>query len=118
MRNGGLNGQKLPGNASARLAAGSHEIIGPISALFLAQNPARLSIAMTSTVTSKGQTVVPKALRERFNIKSGATLDWQEDGASLRVIKLESRPAGSFWKDCADWAACRQLRATNDRLTV
>ncbi len=51
---------------------------------------------MTSTVTSKGQTVVPKALRERFNIRPGATLDWQEDGPSLRVIKLESRRAGSF----------------------
>ena len=50
---------------------------------------------MTSTVTSKGQTVVPKALRDRFNIKSGATLDWQEDGQSLRVIKLEPRKAGS-----------------------
>jgi AbrB family looped-hinge helix DNA binding protein len=53
---------------------------------------------MTSTVTSKGQTVVPKALRERFNIKSGATLDWQEDGRSLRVIKLEPHQAGSFLK--------------------
>jgi AbrB family looped-hinge helix DNA binding protein len=41
---------------------------------------------MTNTVTSKGQTVVPKALRERFNMKSGATLDWQEDGQSLRVL--------------------------------
>jgi AbrB family looped-hinge helix DNA binding protein len=51
---------------------------------------------MTSTVTSKGQTVVPKALRDRFNIKSGATLDWQEDGKSLRVIKLETPKAGSF----------------------
>ena len=51
---------------------------------------------MTSTVTSKGQTAVPKALRERFNIKSGATLDWQEDGQSLRVIKLEPRKAGDF----------------------
>ena len=51
---------------------------------------------MTSTVTSKGQTVVPKALRDRFKIKSGATLDWQEDGPSLRVIKLEARRAGSF----------------------
>jgi len=51
---------------------------------------------MTSTVTSKGQTVVPKALRERFNIRPGATLDSQQDGPSLRVIKLESRRAGSF----------------------
>lgn len=51
---------------------------------------------MTSTVTSKGQTVVPKALRERLDIKSGATLDWQEEGQSLRVMKLERRPPGSF----------------------
>jgi AbrB family looped-hinge helix DNA binding protein len=51
---------------------------------------------MTSTVTSKGQTVVPKPLRERFHITSGATLDWQEDGASLRVVKLEPRRAGDF----------------------
>jgi AbrB family looped-hinge helix DNA binding protein len=51
---------------------------------------------MTSTVTSKGQTVVPKALRDRFKIEPGATLDWQEDGPSLRVIKLEPRRAGSF----------------------
>jgi AbrB family looped-hinge helix DNA binding protein len=51
---------------------------------------------MTSTVTSKGQTIVPKALRDRFNIKSGATLDWQEDGKSLRVIKLETPKAGRF----------------------
>jgi AbrB family looped-hinge helix DNA binding protein len=51
---------------------------------------------MTSTVTSKGQTVVPKALRDRLNIKSGATLDWQEDGKSLRVIKLEPRKPSIF----------------------
>ena len=56
-------------------------------------------LTMTSTVTSKGQTVVPKALRDRLNIKSGTTLDWQEDGQSLRVIKLEPRKAGSFLDD-------------------
>jgi bifunctional DNA-binding transcriptional regulator/antitoxin component of YhaV-PrlF toxin-antitoxin module len=51
---------------------------------------------MTGTVNSKGVTVVPKALRERFQINSGASLDWQEDGASLRGIKLEPRREGSF----------------------
>ena len=50
-------------------------------------------LTMISAVTSKGQTLVPKALRKRFNIKSGATLDWQEDGQSLRVIQLEPRKA-------------------------
>jgi AbrB family looped-hinge helix DNA binding protein len=51
---------------------------------------------MTSTVTSKGQTVVPKALRDLLDIRPGATLDWQGDGRSLRVIKLEHRKPGSF----------------------
>jgi AbrB family looped-hinge helix DNA binding protein len=51
---------------------------------------------MTSRVTGKGQTVVPKPLRERFNIRPGATLDWHEDGQFLRVIKLEPRKPGKF----------------------
>ena len=53
-------------------------------------------LTMTSTVTSKGQTVVPKLLRERFNIRPGTTLDWKEEGQSMRVSKLEPRKAGSF----------------------
>ena len=44
---------------------------------------------MTSTVTTKGQTVVPKELRKRLKITPGTTLDWQEDGGSLRVVKLK-----------------------------
>jgi len=53
-------------------------------------------LTMTSTVTSKGQTVVPKKLRERLNIGPGTTLDWQEDGRSLRVVKLDSPPSTNF----------------------
>lgn len=49
---------------------------------------------MTSTVTTRGQTVVPKKLRERFRIKPGTTLDWQEDGNSIRVVMVvEKRKA-------------------------
>jgi AbrB family looped-hinge helix DNA binding protein len=50
---------------------------------------------MTSIVTSKGQTVVPKTLRKRFNIQPGTTLDWQEDGEALRVVKLAPPPKGA-----------------------
>ena len=42
---------------------------------------------MTSTVTTNGHTVVPKKLRDRFQIKPGTTLDWQADGDSIRVVK-------------------------------
>lgn len=50
---------------------------------------------MTSTVSSKGQTVVPKELRERFQITTGTTLDWQEDGDALRVVTLQPNRPGS-----------------------
>lgn len=43
---------------------------------------------MTSTVTTNGHTVVPKKLRDRFKIKAGTTLDWREEGDSIRVVKL------------------------------
>jgi bifunctional DNA-binding transcriptional regulator/antitoxin component of YhaV-PrlF toxin-antitoxin module len=52
--------------------------------------------AMTSSVSRKGHTVIPKALRKRLRIEHGTTLDWQEDGQSLRVVKLEPRKAGTF----------------------
>jgi len=43
---------------------------------------------MTSTVTVKGQTVVPKGLRTQFGIEPGTTLDWRAEGDSIRVVKL------------------------------
>ena len=55
----------------------------------------RFSI-MTSTVTANGHTVVPKKLRDRFKIKPGATLDWWEDGDSIRVMKRAPAAKGSF----------------------
>lgn len=55
---------------------------------------------MTSTVTAKGQTVVPKKLRERFRIKPGARLDWQQEGDSIRVViavKTKKSTSGLEW---------------------
>jgi len=52
---------------------------------------------MTSTVTVKGQTVVPKGLRTQFGIEPGTTLDWRADGDSIRVFKLAApSPGGGF----------------------
>lgn len=55
---------------------------------------------MTSTVTTKGQTVVPKKLRDHFQIKPGTTLDWRADGDSIRVIKRTPPVKG---KNGLDW---------------
>jgi bifunctional DNA-binding transcriptional regulator/antitoxin component of YhaV-PrlF toxin-antitoxin module len=51
---------------------------------------------VTSKVNNKGQTIIPKVLRDRLKIRPGTVLSWQIDGQSLRVIKLERRKPGSF----------------------
>ncbi len=51
---------------------------------------------MTSTITTKGQTVVPKELRQKFELDAGAVLDWQVEGDSMRVVKLTRFTKGSF----------------------
>ena len=53
-------------------------------------------LTMTSTITTKGQTVVPKELRRQFELDSGAVLDWHADGDSMRVVKLTRPAKGGF----------------------
>jgi bifunctional DNA-binding transcriptional regulator/antitoxin component of YhaV-PrlF toxin-antitoxin module len=54
------------------------------------------SLVMTSTITTKGRTVVPKKLRRKFELDSGAVLDWYADGDSMRVVKLTRSAKGGF----------------------
>lgn len=51
---------------------------------------------MTSTMTTKGQTVVPKELRRKFELAAGAVLDWHAEGDSMRVVKLTPSAKGGF----------------------
>ena len=53
------------------------------------------------TVSSKGQIVLPKDLRQELNIQEGDSLDVERDGTGLRLRRLapESRPAD--WKSLA-----------------
>jgi len=47
---------------------------------------------MVTTMTRRGQTVVPAEIRQRFHIQSNAKLEWMTDGDSIRVIPLPSDP--------------------------
>ena len=51
---------------------------------------------MTSTITTKGQTVVPKELRRQFELDPGVVLDWRAEGDSMRVVKLARSEKGSL----------------------
>jgi bifunctional DNA-binding transcriptional regulator/antitoxin component of YhaV-PrlF toxin-antitoxin module len=64
--------------------------------LLVKQNQKLEILTMTSTITTKGQTVVPKELRRKFELDSGAVLDWCADGDSMRVVKLTRFAKGSF----------------------
>jgi AbrB family looped-hinge helix DNA binding protein len=52
---------------------------------------------MRSTITSRGQTVIPAAIRERFALGPAQRLEWlvEADG-SIRVIPVAASPVEAF----------------------
>jgi AbrB family looped-hinge helix DNA binding protein len=51
---------------------------------------------MKSTVTSRGQTVVPAQLRRRYRIDAGTPLEWIDTGDGIRVVPLPSDIVGAL----------------------
>ncbi len=47
---------------------------------------------MESTVTIRGQTAIPAAIRKRYNIKPKMRLDWIDDGHSITVVPIPQDP--------------------------
>jgi AbrB family looped-hinge helix DNA binding protein len=47
---------------------------------------------MLTTVTTRGQTVVPAEIRRRYGIEEGSRLEWVDDGRSIRVIPVPADP--------------------------
>ena len=50
----------------------------------------------TSTITSKGQTTVPKEVRDALDVDAGDKLNWEISGG--RVAITTERPALYRWK--------------------
>jgi bifunctional DNA-binding transcriptional regulator/antitoxin component of YhaV-PrlF toxin-antitoxin module len=46
----------------------------------------------TSTISSKGQTVIPAEIRKRHALTAHSRLAWIDDGSSIRVIPLPEGP--------------------------
>ena len=47
---------------------------------------------MQTTLTRRGQTVVPAPIRKRYDIREGDQLDWLDDGQNIKVIPVPSDP--------------------------
>jgi len=52
---------------------------------------------MRSTITSRGQTVVPAPIRERFSLGPSSRLEWiVESDGSIRVVPVDADPIAAF----------------------
>ncbi|MGA8830942.1 MAG: AbrB/MazE/SpoVT family DNA-binding domain-containing protein [Desulfomonilaceae bacterium] len=51
---------------------------------------------METAVTKRGQTVIPAAIRKRYQIGVGAHLVWLDDGETIRVVPVSNDPIGSL----------------------
>ena len=47
---------------------------------------------MQTSVTKRGQTVVPARIRKKYDIKEGDTLVWLEDVDGLKVVPVPQDP--------------------------
>ena len=51
---------------------------------------------MRSTITSRGQTVIPAAIRHRFNLSPADRLEWIIENDTIRVIPVPADPIVAF----------------------
>ncbi len=47
---------------------------------------------METTISRRWQTVIPAAIRRRHNIREGDTLEWIDDGETIRVVPITGDP--------------------------
>lgn len=51
---------------------------------------------MQSTLTRRGQTVVPAPIRKRHQMKEGDQLIWLDDGITIRVVPVPADPISAL----------------------
>lgn len=47
---------------------------------------------MESTVTIRGQTAIPVAIRRKYNIMPNTKLEWVDDGHTITVVPIPKNP--------------------------
>jgi AbrB family looped-hinge helix DNA binding protein len=51
---------------------------------------------MQSTITSRGQTVIPASIRHQFHLSPADRLEWLLDGNAIRVVPVRANPIEAF----------------------
>jgi AbrB family looped-hinge helix DNA binding protein len=65
---------------------------------------------MNSTVSKRGQTVIPAAIR-RHKIQEGDMLEWIDEGKTIRVVPIASDPVRALCGRAKDQGLTEQLLA-------
>jgi len=65
---------------------------------------------MRSTITSRGQTVIPAAIRRRFNLSPADRLEWIVENGTIRVVPVRADPVAAFRGQGEGGSVARLLR--------
>lgn len=68
---------------------------------------------MKSTITSRGQTVVPAEIRRRFALTAADGLEWVVEGDVIRVFPVHRDPIAAFRGAGKGGATARLLAERN-----
>ncbi len=64
---------------------------------------------MRSTITARGQTVIPVAIRRRFHLGPTDKLEWIIDDNGIRVVPVRENPIDAFRRQGKGGATRRLL---------
>lgn len=51
---------------------------------------------MRSTITERGQTVIPAEIRRQFHLSPADRLEWVLDNGTIRVVPVRANPVDAF----------------------
>jgi len=51
---------------------------------------------MRSTITARGQTVIPAPIRKKFGLGPSRRLEWIIDDDTIRVVPVDTDPVAAF----------------------
>lgn len=69
---------------------------------------------MRSTITERGQTVIPAAIRRQFHLSPADRLEWVLDNGAIRVVPVRANPVDALRGQGKGGSTARLLAARRD----